>query len=237
MFLDRGYTGHEHLWKVGLINMNARLYDPILRKFLSPDNLVPDSFNTQSYDRFGYAYNNPLLFVDLDGNEPISFGVAIVIGVAVAITTKAIMNMISGIPFWYGMGKAAFMGAVSAAVSFGVGAAATSTFGQALSVGKALFEAGAHAITSGTMSAIDGQFGGSAFLSGAISSLMASGINSLGINFGASSDAGSTVYNNFGREYMKATMIAVGGLSGGFLQALQEENFQMVLDKELLLPD
>ena len=54
-FLDRGYTGHEHLWKAGLIHMNARLYDPILRKFLSPDNLVQDPFNTQNYDRFGYV--------------------------------------------------------------------------------------------------------------------------------------------------------------------------------------
>ncbi len=28
--LDRGYTGHEHLQSVGLINMNARLYDPMI---------------------------------------------------------------------------------------------------------------------------------------------------------------------------------------------------------------
>jgi len=162
LFLDRGYTGHEHLWKAGLINMNARLYDPILRKFLSPDNLVQDPFNTQNYDRFGYVYNNPLLNVDLDGNA-IQFGVAVVIGVAVALTTKAIMNMISGIPIWFGMGKAAVMGAISSVVSFGIGSAATSTFGTGVSVGKALFEAGAHAITSGTMSAIDGEFGGLPF--------------------------------------------------------------------------
>lgn len=100
-FLDRGYTGHEHLWKVGLINMNARIYDPILRKFLSPDNFVQDPFNTQAYDRFGYVYNNPLLYVDLDGN--MAFGVAVVVGIAVAVTTNAIANMINGIPFWYGM--------------------------------------------------------------------------------------------------------------------------------------
>ncbi|MBW1653840.1 hypothetical protein GSY47_00445, partial [Flavobacterium quisquiliarum] len=28
LLLDRGYTGHEHLQSVGLINMNGRLYDP-----------------------------------------------------------------------------------------------------------------------------------------------------------------------------------------------------------------
>lgn len=212
LFIDRGYTGHEHLWKVGLVNMNARLYDPILRKFLSPDNLIQDPFNTQNYDRFGYVYNNPLLYVDIDGNE-ITLATAIIISVAIAITTKAIANMISGIPIWYGMGKAAVMGAVSGAVSFGIGVAATS-FGQGISIGKAIFEAGAHAISSGTMAAIDGQFGGSAFIAGAISSIMASSVTSLGINFGAS-DAHDTVYNGFGKEYMKATMIVVGGLSGG----------------------
>lgn len=39
---DRGYTGHEHFFSVGIINMNARLYDPILHTFLSPDALISD---------------------------------------------------------------------------------------------------------------------------------------------------------------------------------------------------
>jgi RHS repeat-associated protein len=38
--LGRGYTGHEHLPKFGLINMNARLYDPALGRFLSPDPFI-----------------------------------------------------------------------------------------------------------------------------------------------------------------------------------------------------
>lgn len=29
LLLGRGYTGHEHLSVFGLINMNARLYDPV----------------------------------------------------------------------------------------------------------------------------------------------------------------------------------------------------------------
>ncbi|NML72095.1 hypothetical protein HHL23_20210 [Chryseobacterium sp. RP-3-3] len=216
MFLDRGYTGHEHLWRTGLINMNARLYDPILRKFLSPDNFVQDPFNTQNYDRFGYVYNNPLLYVDKDGNEFISLGVAVVIGVAVAITTKAIMNMISGIPFWYGMGKSAVMGAVSGAISFGIGTAATSMFGQGLSFGKALFEAGAHALSSGNMAAMGGEFGGSAFLSGAVSSIVASGMQGLG---------GIGNFGNKNPDLLKAIMITTGGLSGGISSTIAGGNF------------
>ncbi len=34
---DRGFTGHEHLDVFGLINMNGRVYDPWLGRFLSPD--------------------------------------------------------------------------------------------------------------------------------------------------------------------------------------------------------
>src|SRR5690606_1316704 len=33
---DRGYTGHEHLYEFSLINMNGRVYDPILGRFMSP---------------------------------------------------------------------------------------------------------------------------------------------------------------------------------------------------------
>jgi RHS repeat-associated protein len=36
LMLGRGYTAHEHLDWFGLINMNARLYDPALGRFLSP---------------------------------------------------------------------------------------------------------------------------------------------------------------------------------------------------------
>ena len=34
---DRGYTLHEHYDEFGLVNMNGRLYDPVLGRMLSPD--------------------------------------------------------------------------------------------------------------------------------------------------------------------------------------------------------
>ena len=66
--LDRGYTGHEHLQSIGLINMNARLYDPILHRFLQADNYIQDLTNTQNYNQYGYVLNNPLLYTDPSGN-------------------------------------------------------------------------------------------------------------------------------------------------------------------------
>ena len=65
--LDRGYTGHKHLQSVGLIDMNARLYDPKLHRFLQPDNYVQDPSNTQNYNRYGYCWNNPLKYSDATG--------------------------------------------------------------------------------------------------------------------------------------------------------------------------
>ncbi|MCD0467646.1 RHS repeat-associated core domain-containing protein [Flavobacterium sp. ENC] len=65
--LDRGYTGHEHLQSVGLINMNGRIYDPNLHRFLQPDNNIQDPFNTQNYNRYGYVLNNPLKYTDRSG--------------------------------------------------------------------------------------------------------------------------------------------------------------------------
>ena len=67
LFLGRGYTGHEYLPWFGLINMNARLYDPILGRFLSPDPYVQMPDGTQSYNRYSYCMNNPLVYVDKDG--------------------------------------------------------------------------------------------------------------------------------------------------------------------------
>lgn len=73
--LGRGYTGHEHMAKLDLMHMNGRIYDIKLHRFLSPDNFVQDPFNTQSFNRFGYVWNNPLSYSDPSG-EIIPFIIA-----------------------------------------------------------------------------------------------------------------------------------------------------------------
>ena len=47
--------------------MNGRLYDAKLGRFLAPDNFVQSVFNTQSYNRYGYVLNNPLMYSDPSG--------------------------------------------------------------------------------------------------------------------------------------------------------------------------
>ncbi len=65
---NRGYTGHEMDDEVGLVNMNARIYDPIIGRFLSPDALIPSPTDLQSYNRYSYVRNNPLSFTDPSGS-------------------------------------------------------------------------------------------------------------------------------------------------------------------------
>ena len=65
--LHRGYTGHEMLNEFDIINMNGRLYDPVLGRFFSPDNYVQMPDNSQNFNRYSYCLNNPLKYTDPSG--------------------------------------------------------------------------------------------------------------------------------------------------------------------------
>ena len=65
---DRGYCGHEHIDELELINMNGRMYDPLLGRFLSPDNYIQSTTNPQNYNRYSYCLNNPLKYSDPSGD-------------------------------------------------------------------------------------------------------------------------------------------------------------------------
>jgi RHS repeat-associated protein len=64
---NRGYLAQEHLNDFGLINLNARLYDPILARFMGMDPYVQAADFTQAYNRYAYGLNNPLIYADPDG--------------------------------------------------------------------------------------------------------------------------------------------------------------------------
>lgn len=67
LLLGRGYGSHEHLGDFGLINMNARIYDPTLCRFLSPDPVVQSPFTPQNLNRYAFCLNNPLRYTDPTG--------------------------------------------------------------------------------------------------------------------------------------------------------------------------
>ncbi len=64
---DRGYTLHEHLDNFALINMNGRVYDPLIARLLSPDPMLQAPDNALNYNRYTYCMNNPLFYTDPSG--------------------------------------------------------------------------------------------------------------------------------------------------------------------------
>jgi len=127
--LGRGYTGHEHFATVGIIHMNGRVYDPQLKRFLSPDNFVQDPHNTQSYNRYGYVWNNPLKYTDPSGEELIT---AIIVGTVIGAMANTAVK--------------AFQGEINSfrdfAAAFGIGAVAGAVGGAAAFAGAASLTVG-----------------------------------------------------------------------------------------------
>ncbi|MDR1601595.1 MAG: FG-GAP-like repeat-containing protein, partial [Tannerella sp.] len=142
LLLGRGYTGHEHLTQFGLINMNARLYDPAVGRFLSPDPYIQSANFSQNFNRYSYCLNNPLIYTDPDGEFW-----HIVIGAVVGGVVNLAVNWGNVDGFWDGLaafGVGAGAGALTAATG-GAGAGVWAVIG----VG-----AGAGAVTSATNNVI-----------------------------------------------------------------------------------
>jgi RHS repeat-associated protein len=81
--IDRGFTFHEHYDLFNLINMNGRIYDPVLSIFLSPDPVYQSFAETNDLNRYAYVGNNPLSRIDPSGYSwynPGSWGVVKDIG-------------------------------------------------------------------------------------------------------------------------------------------------------------
>ncbi|BFO65996.1 hypothetical protein KCF3NO3_19790 [Chryseobacterium sp. KCF3-3] len=130
LVVDRGYTSHEHFAEIGIIHMNGRLYDPLLRRFLNADENIQDPYNTQNYNKYGYVLNNPLMFNDPSGEfwiagffltylAPVIWGVAV--GTLISAGMYAIQALVMNSWSWNGFANALLMGAVTGGVSGGLG--------------------------------------------------------------------------------------------------------------------
>ncbi|MGY0408205.1 MAG: polymorphic toxin type 23 domain-containing protein, partial [Polaribacter sp.] len=108
----------EHFFEVSLIHMNGRMYDAQLGRFLSPDNHIQDPYNTQSFNRYGYVWNNPLSFNDPSGEIFWAIvGVAALIGAATGAATYIVNAIITGNWSWGGFAMSVLGGAVTGALA------------------------------------------------------------------------------------------------------------------------
>lgn len=138
----RGYGGHEMLPQFRLVNMDGRMYDYVLGRFLSPDNYVQEPENSQNFNRYSYCLNNPLKYTDPTGEW-----IHIAIGALIGGCANLIANWDNCDGIWQYV-TAFSTGAISGgfvAATAGSGASAISLIGVS---------AGTGAVTSSTNSII-----------------------------------------------------------------------------------
>ncbi len=65
-----GFSGHSFDPYANLTNMGGRIYDQKFGRFLSADAFIPSRYEGRAYNRYLYAYGNPLRFTDPTGFDP-----------------------------------------------------------------------------------------------------------------------------------------------------------------------
>lgn len=70
-FFYRGFLGQEHYTDYGLINLNARMYNPHIGRFLTPDPVFDASRSILNFNPYVYGNNSPSIYTDSDGRLPI----------------------------------------------------------------------------------------------------------------------------------------------------------------------
>jgi RHS repeat-associated protein len=67
---DRRFTGQREETGLGsLYDYNARYYSPLIGRFVSADTLVPGAGEPQAFNRYSYANNSPMVYVDPSGHD------------------------------------------------------------------------------------------------------------------------------------------------------------------------
>ena len=194
----RGFTGHEHLTTYGVINMNGRMYDPTVGRFLAPDNFVQMPDFSQSFNRYSYCLNNPLKYTDPSGE---------LFGIDDAFLIFALASStISGMAHASMQGKNIWLGGLKGFASGALSVAGTAGIGQLLghgigTFGNEMLRGGLHGLNGGLSSVLDGGNFFSGFTSGAMSSLAGSGMQAL----------------RFGENSVLAASTALGSLTSGIL--------------------
>ncbi len=175
VFADRGFTGHEHLPAVfGLIDMNGRMYDPVLGRFLSPDPYVQAPDYAQNFNRYAYCLNNPLIYTDPSGEF---WMLAIMMGAVMNVHMQAMSgNLNSMADCFLAMGIGALGGAAGGAAGSLVSSALTGTAGF---IGGAAIGAAGGAAGNFITNAGNAWAGGASFGDGLISGFKGAGFGAL----------------------------------------------------------
>ena len=164
------FTGQEDDDETGLLNYKARLYDPLLGRFISADSLVPEPGNLQAFNRYSYCLNNPVVYTDPSGQFSLGdvFN-SFISGLVGALAAAAVIVAIAGTgglaaPLSLSWGTLALAGAAGGVAAGGTGAALSGAGFQGIIQAAAL---------GGAMGAIGG--GIASFGAGAVYATIAAG--------------------------------------------------------------
>ncbi len=260
--IDKGFTGHEHLDLFDLVNMNGRMYDPVIGRFLSADPFTQMPEHTQGLNRYSYVMNNPLSLTDPSGymiNEGAQF-----FGMMVGMVVAGVTTVLSGgtmAPVWAAVigaaggfaggvttalinganvGQALKAGAIGAAIG-AVSALATYGIGELFKDSQKFIEkcgqALMHGVYQGGVRALMGGRFELGFLSGFASSLGASYSNKvskkMGVIVGMAAAVGGTA------EVLGGGKFANGAVTGAFVALFNHaghQNNQTSTQKSKKLP-
>jgi len=234
----RGYTGHEELDGLSLVNMNGRVYDPLIGRFTAVDPILQDGSNWQNYNGYSYVLNNPLMQTDPSGQMswPIQFAATF----AVMVATPNISGFIWGDTYgtmaahtWQvGMVQGATGGFIAGGIQGGTlqSAVEGGLFGALNGAIGYKFDPGTfnniafHAVLGGFQSAALGGDFKSGFLSAGISAAASSQIESV---FGKSPDIVSRAERIAAAAMIGGTtsVIAGGKFGNGAITAAFERTF------------
>ena len=146
------FLGREDLPEVGLVDLQKRLYDKVLGRFISVDP-SPDVAGQESLSTYQYSWNNPVLRSDPNGDCPncvtggIGAGIGAILGGGIEAATQLYQH--GAVNDWKAVGGAALQGGIT-------GGAAGFTGGASLFV-TAGVSAGANVVGGAINNSIQGK--------------------------------------------------------------------------------
>ena len=206
------FTDQELDGETGLYNYGARLYDPVIGRFITADSIVQSPGDPQTLNRYSYCRNNPLIYTDPSGQifgiEDIIMGA--VIGAVIGGATSAATGGDIGMGMITGAIGGAFFGAAGGIIENSVTqAAAAGTMGMS-SYAQAGLHFAAGAMSGGINASLTGSDVGLGMLTG-------------GISGGIGKYAGGFLPDNFGALLLGRSFI--GGVTGGMTAEIYGGSF------------
>ena len=244
---DHGFGGHEHIDLFELVNMDGRMYDPVVGRFISADPFIQSPDFTQSLNRYAYCINNPLSLIDPSGYSWFSKNwksiTASIVGIAVSVVTLGSGTTIGAVIIAGAAGGAA--GALTGALLNGanIGQIAKSTFMGAFwgstsgflnfvsgggTIWEQLFK---HTFSQGWMEGIQGGNMLHGFMMGAVSGSSGYGLKGAELNYISKIVVNATVSGLV--DEMGGGKFANGAITGAFAYMFNEAMHNGPTQKQL----